>query len=237
MLAVHHMLFNIVRLYRAKCPQANMQGNPHNVNAFFFNGGQQLRGKMKTRSGRRCGTVFSGIYRLIPLFIFQLGFDVVRKGHGPQLLQKLQKNTLVRKLQDAVSVRQYLLHHGGQLSVSKDHLGACAHLFAWEHDAFPPIPFQVFQKQNFYRCAGFLFGSVESGRNHAGVVNHQTVSRLQLIQNIIKMQILGGAGDSIQCHQPGMIPLGERCLGDQLLRKIIVKIGFFHTYPSFALNL
>ena len=48
------------------------------------------------------------------------------------------------------------------------------------------------------------------------------------------MAVADLAGFPVKSHQPGMIPLVKRMLGNQLLGKIVVKIASEHKNPSIS---
>ena len=76
-------------------------------------------------------------------------------------------------------------------------------LFSGLYKAFPDIVFPALQKQDFDQGAGFLLVSVKPGRNDLGIVDHQTVSRLHIVQNIREMSVLDAAVLQRQMKKPG----------------------------------
>lgn len=50
--------------------------------------------------------------------------------------------------------------------------------------------------------SGFLLHAVETGRYHLGVIDHQTVSRMQIIHDIIKMPMPDFSGILVHHQKP-----------------------------------
>ena len=72
----------------------------------------------------------------------------------------------------------------------------------------------------------------EPGRQNPGIIHHQTVTGIQVVQNIIKMLMLHLSRCAVQEHQTGCIPFFQRCLGNQFLREIIEKVMGFQSFGS-----
>ena len=123
-------------------------------------------------------------------------------------------------------------HSGGQFAVTEDHFVACLHLATGLTEAFPLFVAKVTQKQ-YLHCATGGAVAQKAGRQNTGVVHHQAVTRLQIIDNIVKMFVLNLAGHAIQLQHPRGIPLLQGGLSDQFLRKIEPKVGSFQYLISF----
>ena len=76
--------------------------------------------------------------------------------------------------------------------------------------------------------AGVLLHAEQAGRQHAGIVEHQTVARLQILHKIAEMAVLQRARAAVHDHQPGCVARLNRRLRDQLLRQIVVKVTCLH---------
>ena len=72
--------------------------------------------------------------------------------------------------------------------------------------------------------ARILLDAVNARRQHAGIVEHETVAGVQVIDNIAKMPVLQSTGLFVEHHQARGVPRLNRRLGDQLLRQVKVKI-------------
>ena len=71
---------------------------------------QQLRSEVQSRRGGRRAAQHLGVHRLIPLLILKFLLDVGRQGHFTQMLQNLQKDSLVIKAHQTVAVAQRQPH-------------------------------------------------------------------------------------------------------------------------------
>ena len=210
-----------------------MEGDAHHVHPHLLDLPQQLRGEMQPRGGRGGRAVFPGIDRLIPLLVAELFLDIGGQGHGAQLLQQLKKNSIILEPDQAIAVGLDLLHHGGEPPVAKGDGRPLPQPAAGIDDAVPQITLHIFQQKDLHRGrAGPRFLAIEPGREHPGVVDDQAVSRPEMLWQIIKMLVPHRASASVQGHEPGMIPLQEGRLGDELLGKIVVKIRTFHGKTS-----
>ena len=122
----------------------------------------------------------------------------------------------------------------GELSAAEGQFGAGMGLPSRLREAFPDAVSLVLEQQHLNGAAGRLPMAQQPCREHAGVVHHQTVARLQQVDQIIKMPVLHRAGALVQHQQAGAVPPLQRRLRDQFFRQIIVKIMSFQqtTAPS-----
>ena len=97
------------------------------------------------------------------------------------------------------------------------------------HQALPGILSPVNKQQHLTGTAARQTLTQKSGRKHSGIVEDQAVAGMQILRQIKKMPVLPGAAFFIQHQQTRGIPLFNRCLGDQLLWEIKIKITCFHT--------
>ena len=65
---------------------------------------------------------------------------------------------------------------------------------------------------------------VKPCRDHAGIVDHKAVSLMKIFQDIRKMSVLYAPVLHGKMKESGRASVLERILGDQLFRKIIIKI-------------
>ena len=137
-----------------------------------------------------------------------------------------KKDALVIKTHQPLSVVQFLLNGGGQLSVAEDDLGARTKLAPGANQALPLVVALVSEQQNLADTAGGAVADEASGED-AGVIQHQTVSRTEKFGQVIEVVVAGLTGLFIQSEKPGSIPALQRSLSNQLLGKIEVKIRGF----------
>ena len=73
-------------------------------------------------------------------------------------------------------------------------------------------------------------------RDDTGIVEHQQVAGIELVQHIDKMTVAQGAGLTIELQQAAGGPLRHRIAGNQLVWQIKMKIGYciFHLGESAA---
>ena len=189
---------------------------------------------MQSRRGCGGGADLTGIDGLIPLLILKFLLDVGRQGHLPKAFQHFQKNSFVPEFHHPVAVLPHFPNNGRQLAVSENDLVADLHFPTGLAQALPALVAQVPQKQHLHHAAG---GTVphEPGGQHPGIVHHQTVAGVQIVDDVVKMLMLNFPGFPVQHHQPGTVPPLQRRLGDQLFRQIIPKIMCFHVFPPYSL--
>ena len=184
---------------------------------------------MQTCGGGGGGAVDLGVYRLIAFSVGQLLLDIGRQGHLAQALQHLQEDALIMEPDQLIARIQGVHNRGRQGAISKGQLRTGLGLSARFGQAFPDAVSLVLEQKNLH---GPHPVAQKACRQHTGVVEYQAVSGIQQIQNVIKMPVTDVPGSPIQGHEPGSVPLLQRCLGNQLLRQIIVKIMSFQAILS-----
>ena len=182
------------------------------------------------RGGRRAAQDL-GVDGLIPLLVLQLLLDIGRQGHFAQVLQHLQEDALVVEAHHPVAVGQLLHHLGGQFPVAEAQLRPCTHLPARAHQALPGLVAPVDQQQHLAGAAAGQPLAQQAGGQHPGVVQNQAVAGIQKVRQLVEVMVTGLPCLPVQRHQAGGVPLVQGRLGDQLLRKVIVKIACFHGTP------
>ena len=164
------------------------------------------------------------IHGLITLLVLQFMGNIRRKGHLPQLIQDFFKYTLIRKLDKTISLFHYIKNLSYEKPVPKADLCAGFCLFPRFYQSLPDIVFLPLQKEDLNACIGAHLTAVQPRRDHPGVIDHQAVSRIQVIQHMAEIGVDDFPGLLIQMHQPGRGTVRKGILGDQLLRQIIIKI-------------
>ena len=222
------MVRNFIRFHRAEGAQTHVQGDKSRFYPLGPDFIQQFLGKMETGCGRGGRPHLPGIHGLVPLLVRQLRLDVGRQGHFPQFLKDFQKDARIVKLYYPVSVLLNLPDRGGKLPVPKGDHTSRLHFPAGLYQTLPAFVPQVPQKQNLYHAAGGAVAQ-KPGWEYPGVVHHQAVPGIQIVDNIIKMIVTNRPALAVQHHQTGSVPPLQGCLGDQFLGQIIVKIMGLHT--------
>ena len=223
---MHLVVRDILRLHRAEGPKANMECNVANLYTHPPHLLQQLRGKMEPGSGGGGGARHPGVDRLIPLLVLKLRLDIGRQRHPAQLLQNLQENPLVVEPDRPFSVVQLLLHSGGELSISKYHLGPRLQLPPRPDQTLPQIAALIDKEKHFTGSSGRPM-SDKPGGEHPGVVQHQAVPRPEEPGQVVKVVVPDGPALPVQGEQAGGVPFLQGGLGDQLLGERKIKIRCF----------
>ena len=73
---------------------------------------------------------------------------------------------------------------------------------------------------------------MQSSGDHAGVVQDQHIARAKKFQCVAKLMMLDASAIAMQNHQPRLIPLRHRMLGNQFGRQMEVEIGGSHVGES-----
>ena len=206
-----------------------MEGDKGGLYALIADFFQQLLGEMQSGGGGGGGADFPGIDGLVALLVGQLCLDVGGQGHFAQPLQYLQEDALVVEFHHPVAVLLHLTHGGSQLAVPEGYGVALPHFAPGLAQAFPLLVPQIPQQQHLYRAAGGTMPH-QPGGQHPGVVEHQAVAGVQIVDNVIKMLVGNLAGFPVQHHQPGAVPLFQGSLGNQFFRQIIIKIMGFQFF-------
>ena len=220
---VHGVILNVFLLDRAEGPQTNMQRHVANAHAFGGNSLQQLLRKMQPRRRRGRTSKRSGIDRLIPLAVLQFLLDIRWQRHLPESFENLQKNALIVKLQDLVSVLNRVHDRGGKRAFAKGQLRAGACLAARTRETLPLSVAQVAQQHDLHAPAGAALAE-QPRREHARVVQNKAVARVQIFGKVVKMTVLDCAGHAIQLQKARRIAPLQRRLRDQFLRQLKIKI-------------
>ena len=221
------MLGDLVLLHRAEGAKTYMQRHIADTHAHGLYLFQQLLGEMEARRGCGGAAHHLGVHGLIALTVLQLLLDIGWQRHFAQAIQRLQKDALVFEAHQAVAAGQFLRDLGSQLTVTEGELCALA------HQALPGLVAPVDQQQHLAGAAARHTLAQQTGRQHTGIVEDQTVARMEILRQIEKVPVLPRAGGLIQHQQAGGItPLDGR-LGDQLLGQVEIKVMCFHILAHF----
>ena len=187
--------------------------------------------------GRRSGgAVDLGIDGLITFLVLKLFLDVGRQGHFAELGQDLQKEPFIVELDQFVAVLLRTNNGCSQKTLAEGELRSHWRLTSGLGQTFPDVVACVLQKQNFHGPARCSLPE-QASREDAGVVQHETVTGTQVVQNVVKLPVFHRAGILFQDQKTGAVPTGQRRLSDQLRGKLIVKIMCFHGIPLFVVSI
>ena len=140
-------------------------------------------------------------------------------------------------MDQTISFLHYIHNFSDKQAVSKADSCSRSCLFSRLYQCLPDIICSSFQKKHFYLCSGVFLCSDQSGRNYFRIIDNQTISWIQFIDNLTKYMMLCLPCLFIKYHKAGGRAVLQRILCDQFLRKIIIKITCFQcSYPLFLLS-
>ena len=131
------------------------------------------------------------------------------------------------KLHDAVPALDALQHRGLEFPVAEEQLGPGLRFSARAAETFPFALAQIAQQDQLHGAAAAA-AAKQPRRQHAGIVEHQTVALVQIGGQIVKMPMLDLTRFPVQDEQPRMVALRDRGLRDQLFGEVERKVRFFH---------
>ena len=157
-----------------------------------------------------------------------------------ELTFELIVRTVVEESQGATAaggVIYYLGHH--RTTIVKEKLITNANLTCWLHKHIPKAHLLVefSQQEHLYLCIGLLLGSIQSSREHLGVVEHKDISFTEILQYMTEIQKdritflvfqrftvlvlfvhVNGLRLTMEDHQSALVPMIRWVEGNQLLR-------------------
>ena len=97
----------------------------------------------------------------------------------------------------------------------------------------PGVPPDLLKQQKLHVPTGALPITEQPGRQHPGVIDHQQITGIQIVDDIMENTLAGNTGLPVHQHDPRGVPWLDRRLGDKVFRQIKPEIGFFHFFRSF----
>ena len=218
---VHLVLGDLVLLDRSEGAKANVQRHRRDVDPLCADLVQQFVGEVQPR-GRCSGrTQLVGIDGLVALVVLKLRGDVGRQRHVADLLEyRVDAFPLVGKADQAVAALHRLQHLAGHQPVAKGELDPRLCLFTGFDQRFPDVLLLLFQQQHLDVPAGVGLDAVQARRDNAGVVDHQQVAWIQIVDDVIKMMVAARAALAVHHQQTRVVPRLHRRLRDLLLGQI-----------------
>ena len=230
-LLVHPMVLYVLLADGTEGAQAHMQKDVHDLHALFLDRFQKLRGEVEPGGGGCSAAPGDGVDGLVSLLIGEALRDIGRQGHLAGSVQHLLEDAGIQQLHPLSAlhgrVPQDLHGELGRHLIDR----ACLGPFGGLAEAFPNVPLQAAKEQKLHGAAGL--GSVPDKPcgNDPGVVSHQHVPGVQMVQHVREHPVCDGSVLSVVDEQPGLAPHGGRGLGDQLPGQIIVKVACFQDAP------
>ena len=175
-LGVHLMVVNVLRFHRAKCPKSHMQCHVADLYAYVSYLLQQFRSKVQPGCRRGSGPSHFGVDSLIPLLVLKLCFDVGWQGHFAQLLQNLQKDSLIVKPDSPLPVLQLRLYGRSEVAITENHLGSRLQFPPGTDQALPQI-FPFIDKKKYFTGPSARPATNEPGGKDPGIVEYHTIPR------------------------------------------------------------
>ena len=218
---VHLVLGDLVLLDRPEGAKANVQRHRRDVDPLCADLVQQFVGEVQPR-GRCSGrTQLVGIDGLVALVVLKLRGDVGRQRHVADLLEhRVDAFPLVGKADQAVAALHRLQHLAGHQSVAKGELDPRLCLFTGFDQRFPDVLLLLFQQQHLDVPAGVGLDAVQARRDNAGVIDHQQVAWIQIVDDVIKVMVAARAALAVHHQQTRVVPRLNRRLCDLLLGQI-----------------
>lgn len=207
-----------------------MEGQVNQFNALGFDFLEKVRGEVEASCWGSCRAIFLGVDGLVAVLVFQLFMDIGWQGHVAQAFQNLQENAIVGKLHNPSPVVQ-LCHDGcRQATVPKAHNRASLEAFGGLGQDLPLVAGGVFEEEELDLTAGIRLVAIEAGGQDPGVVHDQGVARVELVNDVVKAGVGHGLAVPVDDQEAGGIPLLQRCLGNQVLGQVKIKIFCVHAY-------
>ena len=218
---VHLVLGDLVLLDRPEGAKANVQRHRRDVDPLCADLVQQFVGEVQPR-GRCSGrTQLVGIDGLVALVVLKLRGDVGRQRHVADLLEhRVDAFPLVGKADQAVAALHRLQHLAGHQPVAKGELDPRLCLFTGFDQRFPDVLLLLFQQQHLDVPAGVGLDAVQARRDNAGVIDHQQVAWIQIVDDVIKVMVAARAALAVHHQQTRVVPRLHRRLRDLLLGQI-----------------
>jgi len=140
------------------------------------------------KSRRRCcrRPLILGINRLITVLVLELMGDIRWQRHLSQLIKNLLKDSLIFKADQTIALVHNLLYLGMQKSPAKGKTHSRSCLFARLNQCLPDIICLSLKQKYLYLSTGSFPLSDQTCRNYLCIIDHQTVSLMKIINNVMK---------------------------------------------------
>jgi len=215
-----------------------MQREKTNLRAARGDLRQQRLGEMQPRRGSRHRSAGPRKDRLVALPIrFQAGTiragDIGGQGNLTQGVQPLQDIGRSRETQAAVAFRIGFNHNrlhaaGAGARILNLNPGSRPRPPGRPQHGPPVIDGVFLQKQRLELPSRKRVYATEAGGNHARIIEHQRIPRMQIFNQIRKTAVLKASRVAMQHQQARLITLRRRRLGNQLRRQLELKIRSPH---------
>ncbi len=182
---------------------------------------------MKPCRGCGCGTVHLGIHGVVASFILQFFVDIRWQRHFANLRQNIFENAVENEFHNAASVLADALHTGFEFfRKHKNRTRLCDATRFQNH--FPMGQIQAFEQQKFNFTARTFLVTVDSCRQHFGVVNNQNVTLFEIIGYLKKLFVFDCFIAAIVHQQPCTVSRFHGGLRNKFFGQIVVEITGLH---------
>ncbi|CCK05791.1 hypothetical protein BN128_4097 [Cronobacter sakazakii 696] len=213
---VHHVIFDALNAYRLERPRADVQRDKRHLNAFRA---QALKQRLiKNQACGRCrdSARFLAVDGLIKLAVslFIRAFNVRRQRHMADTVQNIQHRARVVKL------------HFEQRVVARGHRGVYAFIIAqqkfrarlWRFRRADMGQHAMVVEHTLYQYFNFAaarLAAKEARRDHAGIVKHQQIAGVELIEQIGESAVREISRRPVERQQATGATLGLRIVSYQ----------------------
>ena len=228
-LHMHLVVENIVLLDRTEGAKPDVQGDVGGVNALIRELSEYVLGEVKPGGGGGGGAGFPAVDRVVSVLILELLGDVGRKRHLTYPVENVEEMPLKGKADHAVAIVNDVQYLGGK-SLGEIHDRAGLQALSGVDEGLPLGQAQPLQQKEFNVAAAAALRAVNTRREHLAVVHDEQVAGAQVLIYIVEVIMGDLSRGAVYCHQPGAVPWLHRGLGDELLRQVVVEIGFKHCH-------
>ena len=232
---MHVVIFNLLHPYRLEGARPHVQGDEGRFNPFGTNFLEQRLVEVQTRGRRRHGARLLVVDGLVALLVGVLvgTVDIGGQRHVAYGFQDLKHGAGVQEVdleQGIVAGAHLCLHLLPIGAAIEDKAGAGLGRLGRADMGQHAVLVQDALHQHLQLAAAGLLAK-HARRNDPGVVEHQQVARVELVQHIHKLTVAQGAALTIELQQAAGGALCHRIAGNQLVWQIKMKIGYLHLSP------
>ena len=213
-----------------------MQGDERRFNPLGADLCQQGLIEVQPRGRRRHGARLLVVDGLVALLVGVLvgPVDIGGQRHVAYGLQDLKHGARVQEVdleQGVVAGAHFGLHLIAIGATLQNEAGTGLGRLGGAHVGQHAVLVQDALHQHLQLAAAGLLAK-HACRNDPGVVEHQQVARVELVQHIHKLTVAQGAALTIELQQAAGGTLCHRIAGNQLVWQIKMKIGYLHLSPQ-----
>ena len=220
------MLVHVVDANRFKSSVADVQRDlRERRDASDFR--EYFRREMQARC-RRCDR--ATMFRVNSLVSFAIGsrtsrtFDVRWQWCRSDLREGVVKRTFAMKSHAAKLSARFVKHFRDQPSFAKDGASAFLQPAAGTDECFPYLAFDLTDEKYLDLPAGLFATTDQTRGNHARVVYYNDIVRTKVLRELIEVRIGPLLLFTIEHEHSRSITLFERCLRDEVSRKVVIKL-------------